>query len=211
MEKFVGAFDFPADIRQAAVFLVFGDVVRVNGHDHAAQAIAGQAAHVFLRPQPAVGANHRMNPALRRVARHGAQIAMHHRFATHEQQIADVVFDGDVNDVARFLQRHAAARFGVKFGSGKTAEIAVGIANVGDGKLEIARPAMLEHLGGKLEHAFLWPHHRPGKVWRRRGRGTGGDRTRSGFNRIVAHCQLVHFAGRKCCGQTFFLCKYCYC
>jgi hypothetical protein len=89
---------------------------------------------------------------------------MHHRFATNEQQIADVIFDGDVNDVTRFLQRHAVPGFGIKLGAGKTAEIAVRIANVRDGKLEIARSAMIKHLGGNLEHAFLWPPDRLGKV-----------------------------------------------
>ena len=138
--------------------------MRVNGHDHAAQAVAGEAAHIFLSPKPPVGANHRMNPTLRRVARHGTQIAMHHRFATNEQQIADVIFDGDVNDVTRFLQRHAVPGFGIKLGAGKTAEITVRIANVRDGKLEIARSAMIKHFGGNLEHAFLWPPDRFGKV-----------------------------------------------
>ena len=51
MEKFVRPLDFPADVRQAAVFFVLRDVVRVNGHDDAGQAVAGKAAHVFLGPQ----------------------------------------------------------------------------------------------------------------------------------------------------------------
>jgi len=143
MEEFVGAFDFRAVIRQAAVLLVFGNIVRVNGHDHAAQAVAGEAAHIFLSPKPPVGANHRMNPALRRVARHGPQIAMHHRFAANEQQIADVIFYGDVNDVTCFLQRYALPGFGIKLGAGKTAEIAVRIANVRDGELQVTRPTVI--------------------------------------------------------------------
>ena len=34
---------------------------------------------------------------------------MHQRFAADKQQIADVILHGDVDDVLRFLQRHAAA------------------------------------------------------------------------------------------------------
>jgi len=50
VEKFVRAFDFFADVRQAAVFFVLGNVVRVNGHDDAAQAVAGEAAQVVVVP-----------------------------------------------------------------------------------------------------------------------------------------------------------------
>ena len=59
-----------------------------------------QVAHVLLGPQRAVRADHRVNAALGRVARHRAQFLVHQRFATHEKQIADVILYGDVDDVA---------------------------------------------------------------------------------------------------------------
>ena len=37
------------------------------------------------------------------VAHHGAQVFVHQRFAADEEQVADVVLDGDVDDVARLL------------------------------------------------------------------------------------------------------------
>src|SRR5205807_1073464 len=57
MEKFVRLLDLFADIGQAAVFFVLGNVVRINGHDDAGQTVTGQAPHVFLVPQAAVGAD----------------------------------------------------------------------------------------------------------------------------------------------------------
>jgi len=144
MKKLVGLLDFLADVRQAAIFFMRRDVVRINGHDDARQTIAGEAAHVFIVPQPAVRADHRVDATFRRIARHGAQIAMHHRFAADEKQVADAVFYGDINDLARFLQRHAAPRLGIKLRARKTAEAAVGIADVRDGELQIARPAVVE-------------------------------------------------------------------
>ena len=111
-----------------------------------------------------------MNAAFRRVARHRAQIAMHHRFAADEQQIADVVFYGDVNHVARFLQRHAAPRLGIKLGAGKSTKAAVGIADVGDGELQIARPAVIQNFADEFERSFFWAHDRLGKINFRRQR-----------------------------------------
>ena len=157
MEKFVRLFDFLADIRQAAVFFVLRNVVRVNGHDDAGQAVAGQAAHVLLVPQPAVGADHRMDAALGRIAGHRPQIAMHHRLAADEKQVADVIFQRDVNTSALPVERHASPRLGIKLRARKSAEIAVGIANVGDGKLEIARPAVVQNFADQLERALFRP------------------------------------------------------
>ena len=109
MENFVGAFDLSANVRQAAIFLVLRDIVRIDRHDDAAQAVAGEVAHVLLGPKRAVGADHRMNAALGRVTGHRAEFLVHQRFAADEQQIADVIFDRDVDDVLRFLERDAAA------------------------------------------------------------------------------------------------------
>ena len=71
-----------------------------------------------------------MNAALRRVTRHRAQVFVHQRFAADKQQVADVIFDGDVDDIPRFLQRDAAALLGIKPVHGEAAEIALGIADV---------------------------------------------------------------------------------
>src|SRR5882672_7708976 len=97
-----------------------------------------------------------MNPALRRITRHRAQITMHHRFAADEEQVADVIFDRDVNDVARFLQRHAAPRLRIKLRARKPAEAAVGIADVCDGELQIARPAVIQNFADELERSLFW-------------------------------------------------------
>ena len=40
MEKFIGLLDFFANVRQAAIFFVGVDVVCVNGHDDAGQALS---------------------------------------------------------------------------------------------------------------------------------------------------------------------------
>jgi len=115
-----------------------------------------------------------MNPPLRRVAHHGPQILVNHRLAAHEEQVADVVLDADVDDVARLLQRHAAPLLGVETVHREPAEIALGVADVGDGELEIARTAMLEHLAEQLENAGLGPDHRTGKIGRRPAGGAAG-------------------------------------
>ena len=175
MEKLVRLLDFFADIRQAAIFLVLGDVVRVNGHDDAGQPVAGQSAHIFVGPQPAVRANHRMDATFRRVTRHGAQIAMHHRFAADEEQVADVIFDGDVNDLLRLVKRDAFAGLGIKLGARKTAKAAVGVADVCDGKLKITGAAVIQNFAHEFEHALFGARDRLGKIRRgsRRRNGSG--------------------------------------
>ena len=118
--------------------------------------VAGQVAHVLLRPERAVGADHRANAPLGRVARHRAQVFVHQRLAADKQQVADVVLHADVNHVPRLAQRHAAPLLGIEPVHRKAAEVALGVADVGDGELEIARPAMLEHLAQQLEPARPW-------------------------------------------------------
>ena len=145
MKKFVRLLDFFADVRQAAIFFVRRDVVRVNGHDDAGQPVAREAAHVFIIPQTAVRADHGMNSAFRRVARHRSEIAMHHRFAADEKEIADVIFYGDVHDAFRFIESDTASCLGIKLRTGKAAKAAVRIANVRDRELQVTRPAMLQH------------------------------------------------------------------
>lgn len=173
VEKFVRFLNLLADIRQTAVFLVFRDVMRVNGHDDAAQTVTGQAAHVVVIPQPAVGADHRMNPAFRRVAGHGAQVPMHHRLAAHEEQVTNMILERDVNHALRLVQRHAAARLGIKLAAGEPAETAIRIANVRDGKLQVTRSAVVQDILDELELAGLGANHRLGKIRGRSGFGFG--------------------------------------
>ena len=135
VEKFVCPLDFFAHVRQAAIFFVPSDVVRVNGHDDAAQAVVDKAAQVFLAPQTAVGADHRMNPALGGVARHRPQIAMHHRLAADKKQIPDVIFQRDVHDAFCFVERDTATCLGIKFRAREAAEVTVGIADVRNSEL----------------------------------------------------------------------------
>ncbi len=83
----------------------------------------------------------------------------------------------------RLVQRHAAAGLGIELGARKAAEIAVGIANVGDGKLEIARPAVVQDFADEFEHAFLWAR-RP--AWKNQARPLPPKRIR-----LAAACGAV--------------------
>ena len=114
LEELVRLLDFPAHVGEAAVGLVLGDVVGVDGHDDAGEAIAGERLHVVVVPQAAVGANHRVDALLRRVADHRTEVAVRHRFATDEEQVADVVALRDVHHVLRLLKRDAVALLGVE-------------------------------------------------------------------------------------------------
>ena len=70
-----------------------------------------------------------------------------------------------------FLQRDAAALFGIESIDRKPAKIAFGVADVRDRELQITGAAMAENLPKKLEHA------RPGSGDRRQGlllRSRGG-------------------------------------
>ena len=72
VEDLVSSFDFSADVRQSAILFVLGDVVGINGHDDAAEAVAGEVVHVLLGPKRAIRANHGMDAALGCVAGHRA-------------------------------------------------------------------------------------------------------------------------------------------
>jgi len=98
-----------------------------------------------------------MEAALGRVARHRAQIAMDHRLAADKEQVADVIFQGDVNNLLRLVKCHAATRLGVKFGAGKAAEITVGIAYIRDGKLQIAGATVIQNFADEFERSLFWP------------------------------------------------------
>src|SRR2546426_11663401 len=92
-----------------------------------------------------------MNSIRGRVSRHCRQLAMDERLATDKQQIADVVFDTDVDDVPCFLQGHASALLGIEPVDRKTAKVAFCVANVGNGELQIARPAMIQYVPKQFE------------------------------------------------------------
>ena len=147
----VGPGNLAADFRQAAVLLVPGRVVGVDRHDHAGQAVFGQRAHVFVGPERSIGADHGMDAALGGVPCHRAEILVDQRLAADEQQVADMVFDADIDDVPGLGEGYAAALFGVEPIDGETAEIAFGVADVGDGKLQIARPAVIQDIFEKPE------------------------------------------------------------
>ena len=150
LEHFIGAFDFAADLGQATVFFVFGDVMSVDRHDDAAQAVTGEGAHVLLGPKGAVGANHGADAPFGGIARHCPQVLVNQGFSADKKQVADVVFGGDVDDIARFLKGDAPSLFGVEAIHGEATKIALGIANIGDRELQIARTAVIEHISDEL-------------------------------------------------------------
>lgn len=125
---------------------MFGDVMGIDGHDDAAQSIGGEGPHVLLRPKRAIAANHWMDASLRGVTRHRPEVLVHEGLTADEKQVTDVVFDGNVYDIPRLLQGNAAALFGVEPVDGEATKIALGIANVGYGELEISRPPMIQHI-----------------------------------------------------------------
>jgi len=134
------------------------------------QAVTGEVAHVLLRPQRAVGANHRVDARFGAVAHHRAQVFMDERLAAHEQQVADMIFLRDIDDIKRFLECNTASFFGIEPVHREPAKIAPRIANVSDGKLKITRPSMPEHFTDELERALPRLGYWLGKI-RRRGGG----------------------------------------
>src|SRR5438045_9776970 len=89
---------------------------------------------------------------------------MNQGFVSDEQQVADVVFDADVDDIARFLQGHASTFFWIKAIHGKPAKITLRVTNVRDGKLEVTWSSVLKHLANELEQAGFRPVDRLGKI-----------------------------------------------
>ena len=178
LEILVRPLDLAAHIRQPTVLLMLRHIMRIDRHDHAGQPGVGQLAHVRLVPQPAVGADHRVNSLLRRIPHHRPQIPMHHRLAPDEQQIADVIAHADVDHILRLRERHASARLRIKLRAREPAKPAVRIANIRDRKLEIPRPAMLQDLAEQAEQPLLRADYRLGKIRRpaRRSSGRRGGR-----------------------------------
>src|SRR5439155_13159619 len=81
-------------------------------------------------------------------------------------KIPDMIFDRNIDDNHRFLQRHTMALFRIEAVNGKAAKIAFGVANVGDCKLQIPRPAMVQHFSEQLPGAFLTGLHWPRRISR---------------------------------------------
>src|SRR5262245_11495136 len=107
-----------------------------------------------------------MNAALGCVAGHGAEFLMHHGFAADEEEVTDVILYGDVDDVLGFLQRDAAAGLRIELGASKAAEIAIGVADVCDGELEVAGTAVVEDFADQLKDALFWPDNRAREIHR---------------------------------------------
>ena len=87
---------------------------------------------------------------------------MDQRFAADKEQVADVVFDADVDHVPRLFQGDAAALARVESVHGESAKIALGVADIGDGKLQIAGAAMRQDFAGEPPESFasVWgPGH----------------------------------------------------
>jgi len=151
---------------------VFGDVMGIDGHDDAAEAITGETPHILLGPKGAISANHRVDASFGGIPGHGTQVFVHERFAAYKKQVSNVVFEGNIDDITGFLKGDAAALFRVEAVDGKAAKIAFGVANIGDGELQIARTAMSEDVAGEFGPAvspqddvprrFRFPH---GRLW----------------------------------------------
>ena len=117
-------------------------------------------------------------------ARPFAQVFVDKRLAADEEEVADVVFDANVNDIAGFLKGDAVALAGVELVAGEAAEAALGVADIGDGELEVAGAAVVEDFDRKLEKGLLLRHNR---------RARQSERDSRGFGRGVRlGCQRVH-------------------
>jgi hypothetical protein len=76
------------------------------------------------------------------------------RFAAHEQQVAYMVLEADIDYVPCLLERDAAELPGIEPVDREVAEIAFGIADIGDGKLQVARSAVVENVPDQLKGAL---------------------------------------------------------
>jgi hypothetical protein len=95
---------------------------------------------------------------LRRAPDHGGQVVVDERFAADEEEVADVVVDANINDIAGLIQGDAAAPAGIKLVAGEPAKIALGVADIGDGELKEARSAVVEDFAEQFENRLLFFH-----------------------------------------------------
>ena len=77
-----------------------------------------------------------------------------------------MILDADIDHILCFLQGDAAALFGVESIDGEAAEIAFGIADVRDGKLEVTGPAVVKDLANQARDALAGPDDGRGKIRR---------------------------------------------
>src|SRR6266436_4971198 len=111
-----------------------------------------------------------MDAALSRITGHGAQVFVDQWLAADKKQVADVILDADINDIACLLEGHAAALLWVEAVHSEAAEIAFGVADIRDGKLEVAWAAMVEHVSNQLKSAGFGPRNGTREIRRRRRR-----------------------------------------
>jgi len=106
---------------------------------------------------------------------------MDDRFAADEEEVADVVFDADIDDVFGFLEGDAAALLGIEAIDSEAAKVAFGVADIGDGELEVAGAAVVEDVFDELKGAGFWARNGTGKGFFDPGRcGWGGGSTQCG-------------------------------
>jgi len=174
MEEIVRMFDLSANVWQAAVLLVLADVMRVNGHDDAAQAVVSQTRMFSSVHSPRWCKSSDECLAPPRSESSGAT-PVNHRLAADEQQIADVFFTA-MSTRPALLKRHASACFWIKLGARETAEITIRVADVRDGELKIAGPPW-SSTSRKSCHADLFFRNTGGKTVRAAGAGAGKGAT----------------------------------
>ena len=122
-----------------------GNIVGIDGHDHTSQNRPWHIGACLIRPKRSVGADHRRDSLTGAISNHCRQILVRQRFPSYKQQITDVVFNADIDDLTGLLQCYALALLRIEFIGGETAEIAFGVADVRNGELEITRPPVVEH------------------------------------------------------------------
>jgi hypothetical protein len=67
-------------------------------------------------------------------------------FAAHEEDVADMIAMGNVDGFNGFLEGNTAAQAGFETVDSESAEVALCVADVRDGKLEISGAAMSEDI-----------------------------------------------------------------
>ena len=170
----IGFLDFTADIGQPSVFFMAHDVMGVDGHDDAAEAIVCERSHVLIRPERAVGTDHGVDSAFSRVSHHRSEIFVDEGFTPDEQDVADMVFQGDVDHIPGFLEGDAVPSFWIELIDCKATEVTFCVANVGDGELEVAWASIRENTGCEFEEPLFGALHRGlGNA----GGGTSGQRS----------------------------------
>jgi hypothetical protein len=84
------------------------------------------------------------------------QSPMNQWLASHEEQVTDLVFSGDIDDVSCFLQRHTPPLLRIEPVNREPAEIAFRVANVRDGELQISWTAIRQHFPHQLPRPLPW-------------------------------------------------------